>query len=175
MGTPVVVNGATIGFSNNTGTTTGPHLHVGKFVNGVVQNPGIGNGFSFNSAVVYDTDTIGNTENGKFVRITADGALWNYLHLESVSVTKNQVLEEEMSTIGDVEARILIKHIYGYTNEVDIEGAIPALLNGESNTIIRMMDSTPTAAAYQAQIKEWASDTPADIKPYSGPQLYEKG
>lgn len=68
--------------------------------------------------------------------------------------------ENSMSTIGDVEARILIKHIYGYTNELDIEGAIPALIGGESNTIIRLMDSTPTAAAYQAQIKEWASDTP---------------
>lgn len=82
--------------------------------------------------------------------------------------------EEEMSTIGDVEARILIKHIYGYTSEVDIEGAIPGLLGGESNTIIRMMDATPTAAAYQKQIKEWASATPVSVKPYSGPQLFVK-
>lgn len=173
MGTPVIVNGVTIGLSNNTGASTGPHLHVGKFINGVVQDPGVDNGFQFNSAVVYDTGS--DSTNGNFVRITADGALWVYLHLESILVTKGQVLEENtVSSIGDVEARILIKHIYGYTNEKDIEGAIPALLSGESNTIIRMMDGTPTAAAYQAQIKEWANDTPATVKPYSGPPLFEK-
>lgn len=93
----------------------------------------------------------------------------------SEDLTNVRVIEEdEMSTIGDVEARILIKHIYGYTSEIDIEGAIPALLNGESNTIIRMMDATPTAAAYQKQIKEWQTQTPANIIPYAGPQLYEK-
>lgn len=87
------------------------------------------------------------------------------------------VEEDEMSTIGDVEARILIKHIYGYTNELDIEGAIPALVGGESNTIIRMMDSTPTAAAYQAQIKAWANQTPASFKnvgTINGENVYEQ-
>lgn len=91
MGTPVVVNGVQIGISNNTGATTGPHLHIGKFVNGVVQDPGVGNGLSFNSAVVYDTGY--DATNGNYVRITGDGALWNYLHLKSTSVTKGQVLK----------------------------------------------------------------------------------
>ena len=95
MGTPVIVNGVTIGISNNTGATTGPHLHVGKFVNGVVQDPGVGNGFQFNSAVVYDTGE--DATNGIFVRLTADGALWNYLHLQEVLVTKGQILGEEMT------------------------------------------------------------------------------
>lgn len=63
--------------------------------------------------------------------------------------------DDAMSTIGDYEARILIKHIYGYTNELDVEGAIPALVGGESNTVIRRMDATPTADAYQNQIAAW--------------------
>lgn len=93
MGTPVIVNGVTIGLSNNTGATTGPHLHVGKYVNGVVQDPGVGNGFNFNSAVVYD---IGEDDtDGIYVRITGDGALWNYLHLGSTMVTARQILKGE--------------------------------------------------------------------------------
>lgn len=91
MGTPVVVNGVTIGISNNTGASTGPHLHVGKWVGGKAVDPGVGNGFSFNSAVVYDTGS--DATNGNFVRVQGDGALWNYLHLEKTLVTKGQVLK----------------------------------------------------------------------------------
>lgn len=91
MGTPVVVNGVTIGLSNNTGDSTGPHLHVGKYVNGQVQDPGVGNGFSFDSAVVYDTGS--DSVNGNYVRIMGDGALWNYLHLQTVLVSKGQLLK----------------------------------------------------------------------------------
>lgn len=91
MGTPVVVNGIPIGISNNTGATTGPHLHVGKWVNGVVEDPGVGNGFSFKSAIVYDTGE--DATDGIFVRITGDGALWDYLHLEKTLVIKGQVLK----------------------------------------------------------------------------------
>lgn len=90
MGTPVVVNGTEIGISNNTGATTGPHLHIGKFVNGIVQDPGVGNGLDFKSAVVYDTGE--DATDGIYVRISGDGALWNYLHLEKTLVTKGQVL-----------------------------------------------------------------------------------
>lgn len=107
MGTPVIVNGVTIGLSNNTGATTGPHLHVGKFVNGVVQDPGVGNGFQFDSAVIFDTGF--DSSNGNYVRIAADGVLWNYLHLEKVLVSQGQELkggnppqEEEVLNEGDV-------------------------------------------------------------------------
>jgi len=82
---------------------------------------------------------------------------------------------DDMSTIGDYEARILIKHIYGYTDELDIESAIPALVGGESNTVIRRMDSTETAAAYQKQIADWkAQKRNSDVKPYDGPPLFTK-
>jgi hypothetical protein len=79
----------------------------------------------------------------------------------SEDILNLKVAEEgdDMSTIGDTEARILIKWMYGYTNELDIEGAIPAIVGGESNTVIRRMDSTPTAAAYAAQIKQWQQNT----------------
>lgn len=102
-GTAVIVNGVTIGLSNNTGASTGSHCHVGKFVDGMVQNPGVGNGFSFDSAVVFDTG-FDNTD-GNYVRITGDGAVWNYLHLEKVLVTKGQVLKGELTMSPEVDAR----------------------------------------------------------------------
>lgn len=108
MQTPVIVNGVQIALSNNTGSTTGPHLHVGKYVGGAAQDPGVGNGFNFDSAVVYDVGK--DAVNGSFVRITADGALWNYLHLEdgSITVKAGQKLEgdNEMAEIfnsGDAQ------------------------------------------------------------------------
>lgn len=85
VGTPVVVNGVTIGLSGNTGYTFGPHLHLGKWVGGVVQNP-LSGGFQFNSAVV--TEINEDSDNGKYVRIQGDGASWVYLHLSDNSKVK---------------------------------------------------------------------------------------
>lgn len=107
MDTPVIVNGMQIALSNNTGASTGPHLHVGKYVDGVVQDPGVGNGFEFDSAVVYDTGY--DTTNGNYVRIIGDGAVWNYLHLQkgSIQVSKGQELkgsEDEMVTKEQLDA-----------------------------------------------------------------------
>lgn len=89
-GTPVVVNGVVIGLSNNTGASSGPHLHIGRFVNGKDTNPN-GGGFEFDSAVV--TEVNQDSVNGKYVRIKADGASWIYLHLLEQRVTVGQVLK----------------------------------------------------------------------------------
>lgn len=104
-GTPIIVNGVTIALSNNTGDTTGPHLHVGKYMGDEVQNPGVGNGFQFESAIVYDTGY--DAVNGNYVRITGNGALWNYLHLQTILVTKGQVLKgDNMPGIIPTSAQI---------------------------------------------------------------------
>lgn len=121
MGTPVVVNGVTIGLSNNTGASTGPHLHVGKYVGGSVQDPGVGNGFSFNSAVVFDTGS--DATNGKYVRITGDGALWNYLHLGTILVTKGQVLKQVKELTMTPEAAAVLEdlkqHLLGIEDRIE--------------------------------------------------------
>lgn len=99
VGTPVIVNGVTIGLSGNTGYSSGLHCHVGKWLGGVVQNPGNG-GFSFTSAVV--TEINQDATNGKYVRVQGDGYSWVYLHLSDNSLVKvGQVLEGEvMDTTG---------------------------------------------------------------------------
>lgn len=92
MGTPVEVNGVLIGLSGtNQGVDgAGPHLHVGKFINGAAFNPA-GGGFNLGRAVVYDTGE--DAVNGKFVRVQTPEALWCYLHLSEVKARKGQVLD----------------------------------------------------------------------------------
>jgi len=91
VGTPLVVNGVIIGLSGNTGYSTGAHCHVGKWINGVVQNPN-GGGFQFNSAKV--TEINEDATNGKYVRVQGDGASWVYLHLSDNNKVKvGQVLQ----------------------------------------------------------------------------------
>ena len=81
VGTTVIVNGVTIGLTGNTGSSTGPHCHVGRWVGGKATDPGVGGGFTFQSAVV--TEINEDNVNGKYVRVQGDGASWVYLHLSN--------------------------------------------------------------------------------------------
>lgn len=118
--TPVVVNGVTIGLSGATGKVTGPHLHVGKFVGGNVTDPGAGKGFSFSSAIVH---SIGHDDvNGNYIRLTADGALWVYLHLSEIKVQAGQQLTgKELTMTPEVKAAFedLKNHVLGLEAQID--------------------------------------------------------
>lgn len=91
IGVDVVVNGVKIGDSGNTGLSTGPHLHVGKWAGGTVKDPN-GKGFDFKKARVqsvgYNDPVLGN-----YVRIDADGYRWIYLHLSKVTCKVGQSLK----------------------------------------------------------------------------------
>lgn len=87
--TPIVVNGVQIGLSGMTGAASGPHLHTGKWSGGTDLNPE-GRGFNFSSAVVHSTGY--DSVNGNYVRISAEGYLWVYLHMSRIDVSAGKVL-----------------------------------------------------------------------------------
>lgn len=177
MGTPVLVNGIQIGLSNNTGTTTGPHLHVGKFVNGVVQDPGVGNGFSFDSAVVYDIGE--DATNGIYVRITGDGALWNYLHLEKTFVNKGQVLKSggpQGDSMNEQDVQNLANEMVGHGLSDADAGAF---MGKDWHTVYYTMAAWPEHIEYKNKITTAFADMDNDMdnsefQAYSGPQLFNK-
>jgi hypothetical protein len=115
VGTPVIVNGVTIGLSGATGAVTGPHLHVGRWVGGTATDPTVGGGKNVSGAVVYDTGN--DSTNGNYVRISdADGSLWVYLHLSKIEATKGQVLKGgNMPTIATKD--IVGSLAYAYLND----------------------------------------------------------
>lgn len=92
IGTPVIVNGVQIGLSGQTGFVTGPHLHIGRFVNGSDTNP---SGGGFNLAVPATITDFGyDATNGNYVGIRdALGTRWVYLHLNSSNVSVGQILQ----------------------------------------------------------------------------------
>lgn len=98
VGTQVLVNGMEIGLSGNTGASTGAHLHIGKWVNGLVQPPQ-GQGFDLPGAVVYDTGF--DATDGNFVRLIASGVIWVYLHLSKISVKAGQIIKGVMNMTED--------------------------------------------------------------------------
>lgn len=121
VGTPVVVNGVTIGLSGNTGVTSGPHLHVGRWVGVVPTDPGVKRGFSFASAFVAEVGY--DSTNGNFVRVQGDGASWVYLHLSKQLVNVGQQLKGgDMSDIADhdfvADACVLGMNLQPETNQV---------------------------------------------------------
>lgn len=94
-GTPVPVNGHQIGKSGSGGS--GPHLHIGRWVNGQDTNPR-GQGFSLDGAVVTRVK-YNDGLNGNWVGIrSSDGAEWQYLHLSEINVKVGQEISN-MSVI----------------------------------------------------------------------------
>lgn len=103
VGTPVTVNGVIIGYSGNTGLSTGPHCHIGKWIGGQSYNPS-GGGASFSSATVTEVHPTDTDNNGKYVRVQGDGYSWVYLHLSSVNVKVGDILKEEIVEPADYRA-----------------------------------------------------------------------
>lgn len=160
IGTPVVVNGVTIGISGVTGAASGPHLHIGKFVNGKDTNPN-GGGFTLKDARVFDTGH--DDVNGNYVRIQdGDGALWVYLHLSNFYVTKGQILspqEDDMATRNHItneyirilgrkpsEAEIQDWLDKDISNEEVSTGIWDSEENGESTTSVKYLSQYRTNA-----------------------------
>lgn len=91
VGTPVVVSGVQIGLSGDSGFVTGPHLHIGKWVDSQPQDPT--GGFD----VIGTVTEVGYDEtNGNYVRIGTGSASWVYLHLSKIGVSVGQGINGEI-------------------------------------------------------------------------------
>lgn len=78
-GTPIVVNGVLIGLSGHSGFVTGPHCHVGKWVNGKDQNPN-GQAWTLDNPIVSEVGY--DDTNGYWVKLRDSMATtWIYLHM----------------------------------------------------------------------------------------------
>jgi hypothetical protein len=124
INTPIVINNTTtIGFSGNSGSSTGAHLHIGRFMNGQPTNPQ-GRGFTLPAPAIV-TDTGQDATNGKYVGLRdAQGVRWVYCHLNVISVSKNQVIQagEDPAVIAQLQEQVaqLTQQTHDMQSQIDI-------------------------------------------------------
>ena len=92
VGTPIVVNGQSIGKTGNTGASSGPHLHSQLSP----EADPTGKEWTIPGAVVSQVGTT-STE-GNYIKIQgSDGIVRMYFHLSQISVSKGQAIGNNMN------------------------------------------------------------------------------
>jgi hypothetical protein len=101
VGTDVNVGDSVIGLSGGaagapgSGQSTGPHLHIQKWMNGRYASPmglGLANTIAFPATVI---ETGAKVDVGNYVRVLdAKGVRWSYFHLSDILVLKGHVINK---------------------------------------------------------------------------------
>lgn len=103
MGTPIIINGVTIGLTGDSGQAIGPHLHIQEWQGDYAITRKPQNAFKAGTVVNIDpTGTQGDGSFGLFITVqTADG--WNnsYCHLSEIHVIKGQIIGGDMPASQD--------------------------------------------------------------------------
>lgn len=108
-GTALVVGGATIGATGNTGASTGPHLHIQEWNTGYSNTRKPQNEFQGGTVINIDpTGTQGDGSFGKFITIqTADGWKDTYAHLSRIDVKIGDIIGGNMQQeIDELQAQM---------------------------------------------------------------------
>lgn len=163
IGTPVPVNGVTIGLSGNSGAVSpkptpanpnsGQHLHIGKWQGDTVMNPN-GGGFALSNPTV--TYTGYDATNGYHIKLLDDkGITWLYDHLSEIKVNLgDKIGGNDVSTVGEVEFNNLYIAFFG-----PMEVNPPTTddrkrwVGAETNTVIRAMQADPRHPAWLAYVE----------------------
>lgn len=163
-GTPIVINGVTIGLTGATGRVTGPHLHIQEWQNDYANTRKPQNAFAPGKVVNIDpSGTQGDGSFGKFITIqTTDG--WNdsYCHLSEINVTVGQEIGEDMGQIEDLQNQVT-----GLQNELTGERAGYASLLSKSNGL--EAELTAERASYDKQIADLKAQLGEAQKPSPEP------
>jgi len=168
FGLPITVNGITIGTVGWTGRVEpksiyGTHCHIGRWAGGVHTNPQGGGQTLGDDAVVTQIDTVGATDNGRFVRVRSQGVDWVYLHMNEVRVAVGDKLVKGASMdkiTKDQENVCSIMATGGYPGK-DYNYQFTGLDLNQAN-----LDAMLQFWQGQIVIK------PSQFTPYSGKKLY---
>lgn len=115
MDTPIVIAGTVIGFTGSSGMSTGPHLHIQEWQGNAANTRLPQNEFKGGTVVNLDANPNQGSW-GRYITIQKDGWNTTYCHLNSIVVSKGQVItEEQMINDDDIGIlRILHSEIGGW-------------------------------------------------------------
>lgn len=144
VGTPIVVNNVQIGVSGATGAVTGPHVHVGRWLNG--KSTQIGPGDGWNVAGAYVSQIGSDPVNGNFVRLQdADGSSWVYLHMSNNNVLANGTHLSDAAKYKEGSA----------PKEEDV---LPDFNNGDAENLYQAMYQKKPDPSEVAAFVDWAKN-----------------
>ena len=169
FGLPVTVNGVVIGTVGWTGKVEpkniyGTHTHIGRFVSGQSTDPQGGGERLGVDATVTEVDVVGNTDNGKFVRVRSLGVDWVYLHLDSVRVKVGDKLKGEPMEPTDYKM-----------NEGDVINGFAIFKRKPSKEDLALWTGQTFKKFQYEKITEGVEKMPPqNLKPYDGKELFVK-
>lgn len=112
IGIPIVIDGVTIGYSGNTGLSTGPHLHIQAGRDAATQNTINPAPYEFKGGVVTALRRVDEKSWGRYVTIRTDSGVYvTYAHLESVNVTIGQRIEKGEEEVAEIISRSLAQYL----------------------------------------------------------------
>lgn len=164
-GTPIVINGVTIGLTGHTGEALGPHLHIQEWQESYDNTRKPQNAFQPGVVTNIDTDgTQGDGSFGLFVTIeTSDG--WNdsYCHLSEVNVQIGQIIGGSMSASQDVVDETAVRQAYNAgllrdATQEEIDARV-----GAKNTLQEMQSSILASDEHKAILAKWNGTSDAVV------------
>lgn len=101
-GTPIVINGTTIGLTGATGKVTGAHLHIQEWSGNYANTRRPQNEFKPGVVIGVYPNSAGDGTFGKFIDIrNDDGWVDSYCHLSAINVQVGQRVGVEMANMVD--------------------------------------------------------------------------